>query len=478
VSHVDLLPTVLDVTGQPIPESAQGSSLMPFVVEPERVGGEDRAVLTESLYPLLHYGWAPLRGLRTARYKFIEAPEPELYDLEADPQEQRNLLREDRRTARELRDRLVALRSEVESGAPEIGERAQLDDETLERLQALGYVAGRGGVDAGREDDGPRADPKDRIELHQLVMAAQSDIGAGDLGRAESRLQRALASDPSILEAHQMLGTIALQSGELESAAERFRAALALDAELESAILGLARAYQGLDRLDEAMTGYQRLVELDPESVPGRMGIVDLHLGRGETALALEALEAASHLEKPPAAALNRLGELLVEAGRAAEAADHFRRAVERNPQLGQGWFNLGVLAEEQGELDEAMDLYEEAVAVSPGHFQAQFNLGRLHGARGEVERQRALYEAALVSNPEFVRGYYFLAKLLMDTGGDLARAEDLARTGLKKDPEGQAGPLGYYVLADLLNRQGRREEAARAATAGRRLQGGRDRTR
>jgi arylsulfatase A-like enzyme/lipopolysaccharide biosynthesis regulator YciM len=473
VSHVDLLPTVLEVTGLSIPERAQGSSLMPLIVESEQATGEERAVLSESLYPLLHYGWAPLRSLRTARYKFIEAPEPELYDLIADPQETRNLLREDRRTARELRDRLLELREEIEEDAPEIGERAELDDETLDRLQALGYVAGRGGVDAGEETTGTRADPKDRIELHQLVMAAQSDIGGGDLDRAESRLERALAIDSSVVEAHQMLGTIALERRDLEAAVERFQAALALDSELESAILGLARAYHGMERLDEAMTGYRRLAELDPESLPARMGIVDLHLARGRTGQAIEELESASQLRNPPAAALNRLGELLVESGRAEEAGAHLRRAVERNPKLSQGWFNLAVLAEERGSVGEAIELYETAIAASPGHFQAQFNLGRLYGARGEIERQRRLYEAALASNPEFVRGYYFLAKLLMDSGGDLARAEALARTGLEKDPAGQAGPLGYYVLADLLHRRGRRDEAAAAAAAGRRLQAG-----
>ena len=35
--------------------------------------------------------WAPLRPLRDDRWKLIDAPQPELYDLESDPGEQRNL---------------------------------------------------------------------------------------------------------------------------------------------------------------------------------------------------------------------------------------------------------------------------------------------------------------------------------------------------------------------------------------------------
>jgi len=36
-------------------------------------------------------GWAPLRSLRAGAYKYVEAPRPELYNLDADPREQRNL---------------------------------------------------------------------------------------------------------------------------------------------------------------------------------------------------------------------------------------------------------------------------------------------------------------------------------------------------------------------------------------------------
>ena len=54
---------------------------------------------------------------------------------------------------------------------------------------------------------------------------------------------------------------------------------------------------------------------------------------------------------------------------------------------------------------------------------------------------------------------------------GDLVRAEDLARKGIAADPEGHGGPLGYLVLADLLNRTGRPAEAQQALERGRAIQ-------
>jgi hypothetical protein len=87
------------------------------------------------------------------------------------------------------------------------------------------------------------------------------------------------------------------------------------------------------------------------------------------------------------------------------------------------------------------------------------------------VERQQELWEASIESEPEFVQGYYYLAKLLMDTGQDLDRAEELVRAGIGKDPDHHEGPLGYYILADILNRTGRRAEAMEAVDIGRRIQ-------
>lgn len=81
------------------------------------------------------------------------------------------------------------------------------------------------------------------------------------------------------------------------------------------------------------------------------------------------------------------------------------------------------------------------------------------------------MYEAAIESNPEFARGYFYLAKLLMDRGESLGRAEELTRKGLELDPDHESGPLGYYLLADILNRRGRPQEARRALLRARRIQ-------
>ena len=50
----------------------------------------DEPTYAESLYSELELGWAPLHAWRTAGFKFIKAPQPELYDLEKDASETTN----------------------------------------------------------------------------------------------------------------------------------------------------------------------------------------------------------------------------------------------------------------------------------------------------------------------------------------------------------------------------------------------------
>src|SRR5207237_6441730 len=51
-----------------------------------------REIYAESFAPLLEFGWAPLRAIRSGTWKFIAAPKPELFDVEHDAGEQRNAM--------------------------------------------------------------------------------------------------------------------------------------------------------------------------------------------------------------------------------------------------------------------------------------------------------------------------------------------------------------------------------------------------
>ena len=106
VGLIDLFPTLAELLQVRVPDQNQGRSLLPLI------GGEqisESPLLAESMYPRLHYGWSEVVALRTQRFKFIDTPRPELYDLGSDPAESRNLVEEKANVARGMKSKLDEL---------------------------------------------------------------------------------------------------------------------------------------------------------------------------------------------------------------------------------------------------------------------------------------------------------------------------------------------------------------------------------
>ena len=468
VSHVDIFPTILDAAGLAAPKAVHGQSLLPMVAG-ENIELE-RSVYSESLYPLLHYGWAPLRAIRTDNHKLINAPRSEVFDIWTDPREERDLSIEQPDVTSELEQRLGELRAKIEIDAPTTVAAPDIDQETLAQLQALGYAAGQGGFSLEVETDRPRADPKDKIRIHRTIMRAQSQM-SNDEDAAEKALLSVLETDPDVLDAHQMLGQLSTTQKRFDDALVHFRRALELDPTHKNSLMGMASSYRALDRREEALVGFRRVLEVSGPDTRASLAIADIEITLGRFDEAARALSDAAESTEVPGLIHNKLGEVRAEQGRSGEAMTLFTKAIDEREDFAVPHFNLAVLYEEGGDPQRAITEYETAIELAPKYYEALFNLGRLVGYLGHVDRQQQLYEASIESNPSFVQGYFYLSKLLMDRGGDLGRAEELVRLGIENDPDHEEGPLGYYVLADILNRTGRATEARDAVETGQRIQ-------
>ncbi|HUU35919.1 MAG TPA: sulfatase-like hydrolase/transferase, partial [Vicinamibacterales bacterium] len=421
VRVIDVMPTVLDLAGVAIPAAVQGTSLRP-ALEGER---QSLLAFSESWYPRFHYGWSELRAVRDGRYKFIQAPRRELYDVNADPHELNNLAASDPARADALERSLRALVAQTSRADAATGPQP-VDAAAEQRLRALGYV---GGASAKNLEERPRRDPKDAIELYNLLQLAGSDSEAGRYDEAAAKVQQALAVDPDIIEAYSRLGNIYTKADKHAEAAAAYRQALTLDPEHLLSTYNLALSYRALGKIDEAIVGFERTQQLDPRSGRANFQLGDIYMQRGEPAKALEVLQNGLTLEVDRAPFLVKLAEAHLELKQIDQAEAALNEAIRLRPDVPRGQYNLALILEQRGRGDQARAAYEVEATRNPKNYGAQFNLAKLLQQQGRLADATARYRAAVEARPEFAEGYLYLAKALLD-GGDLRGAEQAAQDG------------------------------------------------
>ena len=166
---VDMMPTVLDFLHVPAP-SMDGASLIALMTG--RVKHLDLDAYAESAYPR-RFGWSDLQALRAGRYKFINAPRPELDDLDVDPGERHDIFHERAALGSVMAARLDAL---TQSAAMRDPMESAVDAETASRLAALGYVShGAVGVPRAGPEEARAIDPKDCIERYNEIVRRRRD---------------------------------------------------------------------------------------------------------------------------------------------------------------------------------------------------------------------------------------------------------------------------------------------------------------
>lgn len=461
VSTVDILPTLLDLVGLAPQTGIDGRSLARAVLDPRAdVGGPGYA---ETYFPRYHFGWQHLRGLRDGRYQFVDAPQPELYDLEKDPGESTNIYKAYSKRAEELRASLEAMVGK-EGGA--VPERQKLDPETLQRLAALGYVGSVGDVD-------PKAvlpDPKEKLPVFKLMNAAKAAAQAERLDDAIAKMRQVLAQDPRIIDAHLTLGNWLAKSERQEEAVVQFKEVLALKPDNEIAMVNLAHIYRARGESEAAIEGYRSALKLDPKSPQTWYQLATLYLDLGRVGDAEATFREALEANPKMGAAYNSLGVIAFQRGQVVEAERLVRRGLELEARVRTGRYNLARVLEARGRVEEAEQLYRQELETYPDHGKARFNLAQLLRQRGDHEGYLSELRAGVEKAPEFGACFFFLAREALGAGR-LDEAADLARRGLAADASSEVAPLGHYVLADIYNRRGERAKAADEVASARRIE-------
>ncbi|HVO60382.1 MAG TPA: sulfatase-like hydrolase/transferase [Terriglobales bacterium] len=343
VRTTDILPTILDLAAIPVPEGLDGESLRPYFSG----AGSDRTAFGETDYPL-RFGWAPLRSVRVAGFKFIEAPRPELYDLHSDAQEAHNVYAPWDAHVQEFRKQMAELRSKLakqpQASAGAVGKG------TTDELRALGYL---GAADALTSTTVPEPsllpDPKDKIQEQNLVHTAMLATDNGRTGDARAALESVLATDPKSPTALLQLGELELDAGNGQKAADYLRRATEIRPDDAAAALQYARAMEVTGDLAHARDALDASLKLNPSQFSARLLMGQLCLRLQDPKAAEDQLEAALLLQPHNADAQVALARAMIAQKEFSDAANVLQSLVKdqrRNADvydlLAQTYLELG----------------------------------------------------------------------------------------------------------------------------------------
>jgi arylsulfatase A-like enzyme len=294
-SHVDLMPTILALTGT-APRATDGHSLVPLL-KGEQL--PDRPVYFEALDASLTRGWAPLTGVVAEGWKFVDLPIPELYDLATDPHERTNRLDGNRPRSLRMRDLTLRLRTT----APRADGTGPLaEPEARARLRSLGYVGSASWrLGAWRVED----DPKRLLDLHLRFERAR-ELASRDARAAIVELRTVIARRSDFAAAYDLTGALLVAAGHP-------REAVALLSEARSGGLRhrmlaerLAEALLTTGDPDSAIEVLVPVVESDGNAVAARYTLARAYARVGDHASARQHLVGVLRIDPtfPAASAL------------------------------------------------------------------------------------------------------------------------------------------------------------------------------
>lgn len=403
VRLTDIVPTVLDMVGLPVPAEVEGQSLVPLASGKKE---RDRETYIETFYPRENYGWSELVGLVSGDWKYIRAPKPELYNLRTDPAETRNEAGSAGGTVAGLDRKLEDLVRK--SAGLAAGPNRPLTAEEQERLRSLGYINFSGGGAASSA-----ADPKDKLDVLKMAQLAEGFELDGRYAEAKDAYARLLELIP----------------------------------DSPASYVNLALSEARLRKFDEAIATLRLGTERMPDSAVLHVRLGHTYLVTGRAAEALASMDRVIALEPRNVDAYTAAASALDALGRKAEARGYIEKAIAIEPENKFLRTSLAMNLASTGDIGRAIEIYKALVADFPADHVLRQHLGIAFGVAGDYADAIASFKQAIALKPT-PTAYLNLA-VASKRAGDIAEAVRCLRLYLV-DPKGESPASIKTVEAEL----------------------------
>jgi len=424
VCHSDIFPTLCDLIKAEIPKHLQGKSLIPLlenrtprIVEVFR----SREIYFESLTAYLNRGWAPLRGFIRSSIKFIDQPIAEVYNIEEDINENKNIA--DKSNIVQLKRDLTKLKIDLKG--TDIMERTEAaDPEVQEKLRSLGYISGT--KPAVTKKFTAADDLKTMLPLQNRMLSALAKYQNGKFEEPVAELKAIIEKSPGFGLVYRHIATI----------------------------------YKEFGHLDQAIDILEYGIKKNPgnNSLMSKLGILLAESNQPDKAIRL--LEICTKKDPFDPENFNFLGVAYYKKGNAAKALENYRKSLELDNNYASVYNNIGSLylaiylgskKKKEQAYTLAMENFNRALEIDPRLFAAYNGRGAAYRFKNQLENAIKDWKKTIEINPDYINAYFNIAVTYLDMGKKSSALEILLLC--QKRFEGKLTPRDKEQLSEYINR-------------------------
>lgn len=377
VRHIDIVPTILDLLDIRIPDEIQGSSLVSLLENPSKSKWKSKDCYFESMTANLDRNWAPLKGVISDQFKYIDLPLKELYDIQSDYKEENNLVGKEISLMNESGNKLdeCIRKYSVEKNQKII--RIEENSETLEKLRSLGYI-GPSEKRPAKKIYSVQDDPKNLIYLDTMLHEAMGNFLNNDYEKAIHLLEKVLELRPDFYRIYANLSFIYHEMGELQKSVETLKKAMELNLENPDLLVRLGIYLQEIGSVNQSVEILESLIKQDPQNIDVLNFLGMGYWRQGNSDKAAETFERLLSLKRNFPSAYNNLGAVYLGDKKYDLAYEMFKEAIRLDPKLSGAYNGLGVVYVNREDYDNAVESWKKAISLDRKQYDALFNLGIL----------------------------------------------------------------------------------------------------
>lgn len=463
VRLVDLAPTILEFVGLQDRQSPQmqGVSLLPMLADPSL--DLKLAAYADTISPKTMYNYSPLRTIRTADWKYILAPRPELYHVEQDRLELFNLATSDADRAIRMRQAMwdFIADSPVAPGGTRVGMQ-NADAATLDQLRALGYVCSMTDLtdfSSGSELDhfepsGPN--PHDFVESIELLSSALGSLRFARYDNAERQFRRFLSMNPGHALALSSLGTALIAQDKWEEAAEVYRQSVEAQSEASDEYRKLGLVFMQLGKFADAESCLSKGLALAPGDFSIKLNLASVFSMQGRHDEALRLLSEAQEASPKEPTIRYQKGVVHLRMQKTDDAIAAFKEALGLDPKLMRAHAAIAIALRDAGRVDEALDYLNLRIEENPRQAILHFQKAMCLSAKGDTEAAGSAIDHLVTIDPENPEAHVVQATSLLSRG----RTKDAIAAFRKAIVLGPDATTPRLKLAGALEVDGQLDEA------------------